>query len=54
LQASDLAINIKGMNLRESSEAAQAMQQLAHQADRDITAGHHGAEQGIHLSLVQP
>ena len=54
MQASDLAINIKGMNLRENSKTAQTMQQLAHQAERDITAGHNGAEQGIHLSLVQP
>ena len=30
------------------------VQQLAHQAERDITAGHNGAEQGIHLGLVQP
>lgn len=54
LQANDLAISINGLDLRDKGDAVQAMQQLVHQAEMNITVLRNGAEQDIYINLTQP
>ena len=54
LQANDLAISINGLDLRNNSEAMQAMQQLAHQTEMNISVERNGETQDIYVNLAQP
>jgi len=54
LQANDLAISINGLDLRDKGDAVQAMQQLTHQPEMNITVVRNGAEQDIYINLAQP
>ena len=54
LQPNDLAININGLDLRNDAEAMQAMQQLAHQTEMNISVERNGATQDIYVNLAQP
>lgn len=53
LQANDLAININGLDLRNNGEAMQAMQQLAHQTEMNITVERDGETRDIYVNLAQ-
>ena len=54
LQANDLAISINGLDLRNNSEAMQAMQQLTHQTEMNISVERNGETQDIYVNLAQP
>lgn len=54
LQPNDLAISINGLDLRNNSEAMQAMQQLAHQTEMNISVERNGETQDIYVNLAQP
>ncbi|WP_024872346.1 type II secretion system protein GspC [Tolumonas lignilytica] len=54
LQPNDLAISINGLDLRNSSEAAQAMQQLTHMSEMNITVERNGIDQDVYINLAQP
>ena len=54
LQPNDLAININGLDLRNDAEAMQAMQQLAHQTEMNISVERNGETQDIYVNLAQP
>lgn len=54
LQPNDLATSINGLDLRNSSEAMQAMQQLAHQTEMNISVERNGETRDIYVNLAQP
>lgn len=54
LQANDLAISINGLDLRNNNEAMQAMQQLTHQTEMNISVERNGETQDIYVNLAQP
>jgi general secretion pathway protein C len=54
LQANDLAISINGLDLRNNTEAMQAMQQLSHQTEMNISVERNGETQDIYVNLAQP
>nr|WP_321241562.1 type II secretion system protein GspC [uncultured Tolumonas sp.] len=54
LQPNDLAISINGLDLRNNAEATQAMQQLAHQTEMNISVERNGETQDIYVNLAQP
>jgi general secretion pathway protein C len=54
LLPNDLAISINGLDLRNNSEAMQAMQQLAHQTEMNISVERNGETQDIYVNLAQP
>jgi general secretion pathway protein C len=54
LQANDLAISINGLDLRNNVEAMQAMQQLSHQTEMNISVERNGETQDIYVNLAQP
>ena len=54
LQPNDLAISINGLDLRNNAEAMQAMQQLTHQTEMNISVERNGATQDIYVNLAQP
>lgn len=53
LQPNDLAININGFDLREPSQAMQAMQQMKEVSQLDITIERDGEQQSLSVSLDQ-
>ncbi len=54
LQPNDLAISINGLDLRNNADATQAMQQLAHQTEMNISIERNGETQDIYVNLAQP
>jgi len=53
LQPNDLAININGFDLRDPSQAMQAMQQMKEVSQLDITIERDGEQQSLSVSLDQ-
>lgn len=54
LLPNDLAISINGLSLRNNAEAMQAMQQLSHQTEMNITVERNDETQDIYINLAQP